>query len=271
MKNTLTINTNGKFEVECVDMVDSGSNSIILNVITGEKAESLHIYMNDTLLTTFSGLISGSENPFIIPDDCYVADSLLKIQYGSDSFLLFSFPSSTIGNMTVEKSSDLSYSVKYTTASNINNHLSDTSNPHKVTASQIGAMSEFEDESNPGCYYYKRDDIIEWENPPFAVGIEYRTTERYNGKVVYAKILDIGNLPNATTKTISTGVNGSKAVSIEPIIYMASGGITPYPFVDAKGASMVRIFLALNGSMYVTSFADISGASAKVKIKYVKG
>lgn len=123
MKNTFTINTNGKFEVECVDMVDSGSNSILLNVITGENPESLHIYMNDTLITTFSGLISASENPFMIPEDCYVADSLLKIQYGSDRFLLFSFPSSTIGNMTVKQETNLTYSVKYSYSSNENTVL----------------------------------------------------------------------------------------------------------------------------------------------------
>lgn len=123
MKNTFTINANGKFEVECVDMVDSGSNSILLNVITGENPESLHIYMNDSLITTFSGLISASENLLLLPDDCYVADSLLKIQYGSDSFLLFSFPSSNIGNMTVERVSDFSYSVKYTAEPNSNKLL----------------------------------------------------------------------------------------------------------------------------------------------------
>ncbi len=113
MKNTITINTNGKFEVECVEMVDNGSNSILLNVITGENPESLKIYVNNTLVTTFSGLISASENLFLLPEDCYVADAMLKVQYGSAYTITFSFPSSNIGNMTVEKVSDLSYSVKY--------------------------------------------------------------------------------------------------------------------------------------------------------------
>lgn len=44
----------------------------------------------------------------------------------------------------------------------------------------------------------------EWEytNPPMAAGVEYRTTERYNGKAVYAKLVELGNLPNASTKDV---------------------------------------------------------------------
>ena len=33
---------------------------------------------------------------------------------------------------------------------------------------------------------------LEYLNPPMAMGVEYRTTERYNGKAVYAKLIDAG-------------------------------------------------------------------------------
>ena len=42
----------------------------------------------------------------------------------------------------------------------------------------------------------------EWEfvNPPMIPGVEYRTTERWNGRVVYAKCVDCGNLvPGSAT------------------------------------------------------------------------
>ena len=42
----------------------------------------------------------------------------------------------------------------------------------------------------------------EWVNPPMVVGVEYRTTERYNGSPVYAKLVELGNLPNASTKDV---------------------------------------------------------------------
>lgn len=42
----------------------------------------------------------------------------------------------------------------------------------------------------------------ECENPPMILGVEYRTTERYNGKPVYQKLVDVGILPNNTSKTL---------------------------------------------------------------------
>ncbi len=38
-----------------------------------------------------------------------------------------------------------------------------------------------------GDLYRIVDGVKEWYNPPMIVGVEYRTTERHNGKVVYAK------------------------------------------------------------------------------------
>lgn len=37
---------------------------------------------------------------------------------------------------------------------------------------------------------------FEWENPPMIPGVEYRTTERRNGKVVYTKLIDCGIAAN---------------------------------------------------------------------------
>ena len=46
----------------------------------------------------------------------------------------------------------------------------------------------------------------EWVNPPMALGVEYRTTERCQGKPVYAQLVNFGYGPNNTnahvTKTI---------------------------------------------------------------------
>lgn len=41
----------------------------------------------------------------------------------------------------------------------------------------------------------------EWENPPLVVGTEYRTTERFDDKTVYAKKVDCGILPDGTAAT----------------------------------------------------------------------
>ena len=44
---------------------------------------------------------------------------------------------------------------------------------------------------------------IEWVNPPMAVGVEYRTTERFQGKPVYVKVVDCGVMTNNKTIAIT--------------------------------------------------------------------
>lgn len=50
----------------------------------------------------------------------------------------------------------------------------------------------------------------EWENPPMDVDTEYRTTERYHGKPVYAKCISVGVLPSNAETTTSHGISNSK-------------------------------------------------------------
>ena len=47
-----------------------------------------------------------------------------------------------------------------------------------------------------------------WQNPPMTLGVEYRTTERYNEQVVYTKLVNLGAFTG--TSTISVG-NGYKS------------------------------------------------------------
>lgn len=46
----------------------------------------------------------------------------------------------------------------------------------------------------------------EWVNPPMLLGVEYRTTERHNGKPVYAKLVDCGEMPSQGIKTFTHGI-----------------------------------------------------------------
>ena len=49
---------------------------------------------------------------------------------------------------------------------------------------------------------------LEWENPPMLTGVEYRTTERWNGKEVYAKRIYFGYLPNGATVDVPHEISG---------------------------------------------------------------
>lgn len=46
----------------------------------------------------------------------------------------------------------------------------------------------------------------EWVNPPMQLGVEYRTTERHNGKPVYKKAVNTGALSAGTSKSVAHGV-----------------------------------------------------------------
>lgn len=43
----------------------------------------------------------------------------------------------------------------------------------------------------------------EWPNPPMAVGVEYRTTERYEGAPVYTQLVDLGTTTASMSSTVS--------------------------------------------------------------------
>lgn len=50
---------------------------------------------------------------------------------------------------------------------------------------------------------------IEWTNPPMTLGVEYRTTEWWQYKVVYTKLIDCGAIVNGT-KQIPHGANATQ-------------------------------------------------------------
>lgn len=82
-----------------------------------------------------------------------------------------------------------------------------------------------ESPDHPGHYYRNVDDEMEWLNPPMLEGVEYRTTERFVGSPVYAKIVK-GVAPDAGSKgkvTIAFGATGLLRIEC----YNAMSQITP--------------------------------------------
>lgn len=92
-------------------------------------------------------------------------------------------------------------------------HVADKSNPHAVTAVQVGAEPAIESTDNPGCYYRMVGNEKEWLNPPMATNAEYRTPERYLGKPVYTSYRDIGYLDKSAT--VAHGLSLATCISIE--------------------------------------------------------
>ena len=57
----------------------------------------------------------------------------------------------------------------------------------------------------PGCYYRCVDGRTEWINPPMIVGKEYCTTERWDGKLVYIRLVNCGAFENGKITYIEAG------------------------------------------------------------------
>ena len=106
------------------------------------------------------------------------------------------------------------------------------------------------------------------------VAKETFTGEYYGGKPVYAKIIDIGAMPNNATKTISTGIKGADYFWIDTSNSMVRNGGASYPIPHADPAQSasdiaVRLYNG-GGTLAVWTKTDWSGYSAFVTIKYTK-
>lgn len=132
----------------------------------------------------------------------------------------------------------------------------------------------------PGCYYRMVSGVVEWFNPPMALGVEYRTTERYLGKPVYVQTKEISALAiGSSSSPARTDINNfteacDKIVRYEMYVTPASGGAKfPIPFIkDTTGVSKASGSLNegqyLYGSIY--TFDDLSGYKANVTCWYTK-
>ncbi len=111
--------------------------------------------------------------------------------------------------------------------------------------------------------------VWEWVNPPMVLGVEYRTTERYNQKPVYTKLVDCGAGPNKTRKTVS-GV--AQNVETPVSAFGTWGAITiPYEWYsgDSSGAQAINCTMQ-EASIQIAGTADYSANTVYVKIKYTK-
>lgn len=113
----------------------------------------------------------------------------------------------------------------------------------------------------------------EWEyiNPPMTTGIEFRTTERYNGKPIYAKLVYCGYLPNNGRKMVDSGISKSTAKIIkcsQSRILTSSNGCVG----DCDSAAVVHVDAITdsdNFQIIMDTCADVTADYEVVELKYV--
>lgn len=133
---------------------------------------------------------------------------------------------------------------------------------------------EIESEQFPGCYYRNTaDGKVEWVNPPKVPGVEYRLLERWNGKVLYQKSINIASLPNNSFAYIDTQTEFLNMIFVDGYAYNATNGqFFPFPvYLEGKNVpSAVINKMDPNGFVLLTTVEDMTAYNAEVVIKYTK-
>lgn len=107
----------------------------------------------------------------------------------------------------------------------------------------------------------------EWVNPPMDSGIEYRTTERYQGKPVYAKLVDCGTIPaQGTHKDLAL----SSDVGIVSVTARSFVRGTTLPYYDANGVRYAITSTAGNTVMIWNYSETLMTTDVHALVKYTK-
>lgn len=117
-------------------------------------------------------------------------------------------------------------------------------------------------------------DAWECPDPPMQEGVEYRTTERHNGKAVYKQAVNFGALPNANIKLVNppAAIIGASIVGTQAYcINSTDGAERPLPFINYSGD--VESSHTVNPTfnvIEVKTLSDLSAYNAAFKLSYTR-
>ena len=123
-----------------------------------------------------------------------------------------------------------------------------------------------------GCYMkrtYQGEgvwDSWEWVNPPMVIGTEYRTTERWQGKPVYIKLLSLGNLPNSTEKSVKHNIENLDY----PLSITSSAKSSSWSFALPLIESALTKFTFNHTDIAIKCTGNWSDYTAFATLKYTK-
>lgn len=107
----------------------------------------------------------------------------------------------------------------------------------------------------------------EWVDPPLQLDVEYRTTKRYKGNPVYMKLINIGEVPSASGKSVAHGISGCRPIKCTGQITNSS---TTLPYVSTSG-SRIDISATPSAINIYSNFTQSSGSSSvEVLLEYYK-
>lgn len=111
-----------------------------------------------------------------------------------------------------------------------------------------------------------------WEylNPRMQLGVEYRTTERWNGEAVYCITIPTGALPNTAEKRVPHGVSAKAIVRVEArAVHGTSGEYVSLPIIESSKS--VSVYVVNANYIYIYASGDYSEwTSSYVTLYYTK-
>ena len=104
-------------------------------------------------------------------------------------------------------------------------------------------------------------------------GQEVATNEYIDGKRVYRKRINCGNLPNATSKTVSLSLSNVNIIKIEGIAKNSSDASNnlPLPYIDPRNLQTCVMLSIISGyNIALVTAEDKSYYTAYVTVYYTK-
>lgn len=124
-------------------------------------------------------------------------------------------------------------------------------------------------------WYWRDKGWQEWEyvNPPMVLGVEYRTTERWNGKSVYTMLVHCGaGTVAGSYKTVSTTIAGTaNTIRYHVDVTNSAGnklGNPPLEYTD--GSVMGRITVSATNNITIMCYKDLSETDIYCQLWYTK-
>ena len=108
----------------------------------------------------------------------------------------------------------------------------------------------------------------EWENPPMIPGVEYRTTERYNGKPVYALDMPAGTLAAKQPFSLNMGFANIDEC-VDCICYVGKGLVSLFE-MSQWGIYTETPYKFVPDAIYGVSNSGDNLSNVKFALKYTK-
>lgn len=111
----------------------------------------------------------------------------------------------------------------------------------------------------------------EWQTPPMLLGVQYRTTERYLDKIVYAKLVNFGALPNAQSKNVAYYGTDPGTTAVVSMTAMMSNGNVLHAGLGKDRSVSTTGTITLDCTRFnirIHTDANFSSLTAYVLVKY---